>query len=290
MPTNREIYFSLIKESNPYLTRLVIKAILNEVNGFFDDTTLYKNFDVDCQNLDKLTSYINRIKGGEPYQYVLGYANFIDWNFYVNDDVLIPRQETEELVISTRLMIESIFGKESSIEIADVGTGSGCIAISMKRFFKSASIDAFDISEDALKVAKKNAKSLGQDISFFQGDWIEPILRSGKKYDVLISNPPYIKDHTTVDKQVLEHEPHLALFAEPTTKYYELIFKNAHKIMKERSIMAFEIGEDMERALIECIGDYFTYTNITFRVSKDMYKKTRFLYIMIDGDSNYEEA
>ena len=286
MPTNRQIYFDLLKENNKYLTRLVIKSLLNDANGFNDEISLYKHFDEECLEYDNLLRKIERVKNGEPFQYVLGYANFIDHNFYVDKNVLIPRQETEELVINVREMIKSLFSHKD-LTIVDIGTGSGAIAITLKRYFSKAHVIATDISKEALDVAIKNSESQNQSIEFLLGDMTKPLESLGIELDVLVSNPPYIESEKTIDEQVWKYEPHSALLANPSTHFYEDIFKSAEKIMKPNSLMAFEIGEDMEKPLLELIGKYFTFTNVTFKFSKDMYNKTRFLYIIMQEDTHY---
>jgi len=284
MPTNREIYFNLFKENNRYLNRNVIKSLLNDANHFYNDIELYKNFDVKCKNYEYFSSNVDRVRSGEPYQYVLGYANFIDSIYEVNSNVLIPRQETEELVIQTKTYIEKFF-KGQKVTIADVGTGSGCIPIALRRYFKDADIYASDISKEALAVAKRNGELHKSNITFFEGDMLAPYINNGIKLDVLVSNPPYIEDEITVDEQVLKYEPHLALFAKPNTKFYEIIFQNADKIMNPNCIMSFEIGEDMEETLSALVEHYFP--TAAYKVAKDMYKKTRFLYIIRREDMNY---
>lgn len=286
VPTNRQVYFDLFKLNNKYLTRLVIKALLNDANGFDDEISLYKHFDEECLHYDDVLKKVERVKNGEPYQYVLGYANFIDRYFYVNKNVLIPRQETEELVINTREIIKKVFPNRDLV-IADIGTGSGVIAVSLKRYFPKARVIATDIYKEALDVAIKNSESQKQSIEFLLGDMVQPLLSLGVELDVLISNPPYIFDEKRIDEQVYKFEPHRALLAKPATYFYEEIFKSAAKIMKPNSLMAFEIGEDMEKPLTELIQKYFTFTNATFTFSKDMYNKTRFLYIIMQEDSHY---
>lgn len=284
MPTNRTIYFELYSKNNKFLTRSVIKSLLNDANQFYSDIELYKNFDVDCKNYEYLCSNIARVEAGEPYQYVLGYANFIDRLFKVNSNVLIPRQETEELVVNIKKYIEKYF-KDKKITIGDVGTGSGCIPISLKRYFKNVDIYASDISKEALEVAKENSDLYKADITFFEGDMLQPYIDQNIKLDVLVSNPPYIESKKTVDEQVLKYEPHLALFANPSTKFYQIIFQNADKVMNPNCLMAFEIGEDMEEALSVLVERYFP--TAAYIVAKDMYKKTRFLYIIKKEDMNY---
>ena len=282
MPTNRELYFNLIKKNNKYLTRMVVKSLLNYVNGFNDEVSLYKYFDLDCPKHDELMNMVSRIENEEPYQYVLGEANFIDRMFYVNPSVLIPRQETEQLVINVKTMIESRFGKDAKINIADIGTGSGVIAITLKRYFPSSIVYGVDISPEALEISSKNAAKLGQNVEFLEGNMLEPLIEKGIKFDVIVSNPPYIEDESTIEESTYKHEPHLALLAKPSTKFYEEMIKNADKVLNENGLMAFEIGEDMEEPLIDVVYKYLPTANILF--SKDIYNKTRFLYIIDMGE------
>ena len=285
MPTNRELYFSLIKENNKYLNRNVITTVLCYTNSFDCNLTLYKNFDKECEHYDNFLSLTERIKNGEPYQYVIGKANFIDLQFNVNPSVLIPRQETEELVIGTKVMIDKMFGPYAKINIADVCTGSGVIGIYMKKFFKASTVYISDIDEECLHVAKSNSKLHNLSVIDLQGDLLSPFIEQGIKLDVLICNPPYIGDESTIDEQVWKYEPHKALLADPKTLFYERIFQDADKIMNKDSLLAFEIGEDMEEELSSMVEQYFP--NSAYKISKDIYGKVRFLYIMIKEDGKY---
>ena len=281
MPTNRELFFNLIKKNNKYLTRLVIKSLLNDANNFTNEMDLYKNFDLEVPNYEDLLKKIERVENGEPVQYVLGYANFIDKYFEVNPSVLIPRQETEQLVIDLKSLIQTRFGG-NSIQIADIGTGSGAIAISLKRYFDNAQVYATDIDQDAIDVAASNAGMLGYDVLFLRGNMLEPLIKHEIKVDVLVSNPPYIDGPNTIDEQVWKYEPHKALLASPCTFFYEEILKNIDKVLNPGGVIAFEIGEDMEEALTVIVKKYMPGSNFFF--SKDLYNKTRFLYIIEQGD------
>lgn len=285
MPTNREVYFSLLKENNRYLNRTVVTSLLCYTNSFDCNLTLYKNFDKECLNYDNFLSLIERIKNGEPYQYVIGKANFIDLKFNVNPSVLIPRQETEELVIGTKVMVDKMFGSFSKITIADVCTGSGVIGVYMKKFYPLSEVYASDIDEECLKVAKSNSELYNFKVNYFQGDLLEPLIKNNIKLDVLVCNPPYIGDESTIDEQVWKYEPHKALLASPKTLFYERIFQDAEKVMNNNALLAFEIGEDMEGKLSDLVEKYFP--NSAYKISKDMYGKYRFLYIMIKEDGNY---
>lgn len=284
MPTNRELYFQLLGKKNKYLTRLVVKELLNDVNGFSDGLSLYKHFDEECPNYEKLVENSKRVEDGEPFQYVLGYANFIDLLFEVNKNVLIPRQETEELVIHTKRYIEKYL-KDRELDIADVCTGSGAIGISLKKYFPKANVTLTDISKEALEVAKYNSEKLGFKVDILEGDMLSPLIEKGIKLDVLVCNPPYIENIKTIDEQVWKYEPHQALLASPKTKFYEEVFKNADKIMKAEFILAFEIGEDMEDELSIMVENYFP--DAMYTIAKDMYGKTRFLYIIRKEGMNY---
>ena len=285
MPTNREVYFSLIKENNKYMPRAVVNALLCHINNFDCNLTLYKNFDVECANYNELLKLIDRVRNGEPYQYVIGKANFIDLTFYVNPDVLIPRQETEELVVGTKRMVDKMFDSFPKLTIADVCTGSGVIGLYMKKMFPLCDVYLTDIDGKCLDVAKKNANKYGFKVNFLQGDLLEPLIENNLKLDVLVCNPPYIGDKSTIDEQVWKYEPHKALLANPKTAFYERIFKEADRIMNKNNIMAFEIGEDMEDELCVLVENYFP--NSAYKLSKDIYGKMRFLYIITKEDGNY---
>lgn len=280
MPTNRELFFQLLKKNNKYLTRLVIKSLLNDANEFMNEIDLYKNFDQEVKNYEDLMSKIERVENGEPFQYVLGYANFIDRYFEVNSNVLIPRQETEQLVIDLKALMEARF-KKTQFSVADIGTGSGAIAVSIKRFFPEATVYGTDIDQDCIDVAADNAGMHNQDVLFIRGNMLEPLIKHGITVDVIVSNPPYIDGPATIDEQVWKYEPHKALLASPNTLYYEEILKNADKVLNPNGMIAFEIGEDMEESLTQLVKKYMPGSNYYF--AKDLYNKLRFLYIVDQG-------
>lgn len=282
MPTNRQVYFELLKENNPRITRLIIKVLLNDVNGFSGFTTLYENFDKECKNYEDLKEKVQRIRGGEPFQYVLGYANFIDRDFYVNPSVLIPRQETEQLVVNTREIINRGFIENAPINIADICTGSGVIGITLKKYFPHTNVYMTDIDENCVEIAKKNAEKHNVDVHILKGNLLDPLKDKNILLDVLISNPPYIEDESEIDEQVYKYEPHLALLAKPAIKFYELIIKDAVNLVKKDGVIIFEIGENMEEALIDIASIYLPGASILF--SKDLYGKQRFMYIIRQGE------
>ena len=213
---------------------------------------------------------LNRLKTHEPIQYVLGKTTFMDLEFKVNSNVLIPRPETEELV---RLMLkEDLDGKE----ILDIGTGSGCIAISLAKNLPNAKVSALDISEDALKVARENAKLNNVDIDFINADIFD--YKSEKKYDVIVSNPPYVteSEKLLMKRNVLKYEPNSALFVDNDNPliYYEKILEFAKKQLNNDGKIYFELNENLKLQLIDLLKNY-SIKVIDF--ISDSYQKNRFL-------------
>ena len=249
--TYREKYFELKNLNNKYLTNNVIKTVLMYDGGFNDFFQLLGNFDKQIKNEKDLIEKIKRICDGEPYQYVLGYAYFVNSNYKVTPDVLIPRQETEQLAVSVMSMIVKLFGKDPKITICDIGTGSGILAIYLKEYFKNSVVIGTDISTKCLGIAGENAAKHGVFVDFREANMMDTI--SGP-IDVIVSNPPYILDEKTVSPETLKYEPHLALFANPTTKYYEEILSHLN-LMNDKYIIAFEIGEDLEERLTKILDD-----------------------------------
>ena len=184
-----------------------------------------------------LETAVKRLEMGEPVQYIVGNVDFYHSNFKITNDVLIPRFETEELVDKTIDYIKKYF--TGKLDIVDLGTGSGCIAISLKKEL-NFDLDAFDFSKRAFEVAKVNAGRYQVDFCFYEGDFLEPLT---KKYDVIISNPPYIDVEEEIMEIVKMNEPHLALYADNHgLACYEQILKGCKNYLKEKSMIAFEIG------------------------------------------------
>ena len=220
---------------------------------------------------NKLEENINRLENGEPVQYIVGNVDFYGLTFKVDKRVLIPRFETELLVEKTLNLIN-----DDNLDILDIGTGSGCIAITLKNKLEHSNVDAIDISKDALEVAKSNAQLNNVNINFINSDLFSNI---DKKYDVIISNPPYIAYDEEIDEIVKNNEPHLALYADNDgTYYYEEIFKNALNYLKNKYLMAFEIGYLQGAKLKELATKYFS--DALVKVEKDMSDKDRFLFII----------
>lgn len=215
---------------------------------------------------------IKRLNNGEPVQYIVGNVNFYGNLIEVNKHVLIPRFETEELVEKTLKLISH---KQRGLRIVDLGTGSGCIAITLKKALPNSIIDAVDISEQALQVARNNATLNNVEINFYLGDMLEPLK---DKYDVIISNPPYLDYNEPVMDIVKNNEPSKALFAKDNGLfYYEEILKNVSAYLNNDYIIAFEIGYQQGLSLLKLCQRYLPSAHVT--VEKDLQGKERFVFI-----------
>lgn len=222
-------------------------------------------------SINKFNDGIEEIIKGKPVQYVVGnvdfYGNIID----VNENVLIPRFETERLV---ELTIEKIKKMNKKVTILDIGTGSGCIAITLKKEIE-CEVDAIDISDEALKLAKENASKNDVKITFYKSNVLRNV---SKKFDVIISNPPYLSESDEVMEVVKNNEPHLALYAPNDGLYfYEEILKNCIYSIKDKFLIAFEIGYNQKEAITKLANMYLE--NIKVEAYQDYSGKDRYLFI-----------
>lgn len=254
------------KQDIYYLVEKVFSLSLEEI-------ILNENRIVDDELFQKLLSrYLN----GEPLYYLLNEAPFCGRLFYVDNSVLIPRNETEELVY---LVIDYI-RKEHIVEpkVIDIGTGSGCIAITLDLNLKDAKIDGVDISLDALKVAKYNQEKLNSKVNFFHSDCLNESLLNKSNYDIIVSNPPYIDRNNFVEESVLKYEPHIALFAENRgLAIYEKIFGQMPLVLNKHSAAFFEISPEQEKDLIILIKKYLP--DFQYKFVKDINDFVRFLIL-----------
>ena len=224
--------------------------------------------------LDKLSDYTNRLLKGEAVQYIIGNVDFYGYEFKVNSNTLIPRFETELLVEKSVNYINNFF--EDRVSILDIGTGSGCIAITLNKLLNSCDITGIDISSEALEVAKENNISNNTNVKFIESDIFSNV---SDKYDVIISNPPYISyGDTEVMDIVKNNEPHLALYAKDNGLYfYDKIIKDSSKYLNDKFIMAFEIGYKQRKDITKIVNKY--YKDINMSVEKDYSGRDRFVFI-----------
>ena len=211
-----------------------------------------------------------------PVQYALKNASFYGLDFYVNKNVLIPRPETEYLVEETSRLIKEKF-RDKKIKVIDIGTGSGVIAITLKKNNNNVDVFGTDIANKALKVAKKNSKLHKVKVNLKKTSFYNKV---NDKFDVLISNPPYIdKKSTTIEEKVKKYEPQLALFSEENgTYHYRKILENINEIIKKNHIIAFEIGENQTEVITSLARKYLPKDKIIVR--KDYNGFDRYIFIV----------
>lgn len=203
---------------------------------------------------NQFNAILSRLEKGEPVQYILGEAWFYDLKFEVNPAVLIPRQETEELV---HWIWQDYKTSSSPISILDIGTGSGCIPISLKKFLPKANVSACDISKEALQTAQKNAHLNKVEIDFFEANALANPTFPQSEYDVMVSNPPYVtkKEMEEMHSKVLQHEPHLALFVEDHDPliFYQSIAQLAQKYLSKNGSLYLEINQYLGQEMLNLL-------------------------------------
>ena len=223
---------------------------------------------------DNFEEALKRLEQGEPVQYIVGDVNFYGNTIKVNKNVLIPRRETEELVEKTIELLKGI----PNPRILDIGTGSGCIPITLKKQIPSSIIDAIDISKEALEIANDNKETNNVDINLFQSDIFSNVK---EKYDCIISNPPYISYDEEIMDIVKNNEPHLALYAPDNGLYfYKKIISDASNHLNKKGIIAFEIGETQSNEIINIAKKYFPTAKIISE--KDLQHLDRFIFILTE--------
>ncbi len=258
-PEEVESFFNILSEKYLGLSRIEI--------------ALHRENEVSREQAEKFKNALARLRDCEPVQYIVGETQFFELSFKVNEHTLIPRPETEELVD----WILSGTTANALIDVLDIGTGSGCIAIALAKNLPNAKISALDISGEALKIARKNAKINEVEIDFFQTD----ILRAktlDKKYDVIVSNPPYVREveKDLMSRNVVAHEPFSALFVsdEDPLLFYRVISNLSKEYLRPGGKIFFEINEYLAEeltALLRHLGFY------DILVQKDIFGKDRMI-------------
>ena len=232
------------------------------------------------EQFDRYWALIEEHKSGRPVQYIIGTEEFYGRTFHVNEGVLIPRPETEELIVETVSRMQRLFTNHSSLNLADIGTGSGAIAITMKLEKPDLHVTATDLSPEALEVAQMNGKDLQAHITFKQGDLTQPI--ANEKWDIVLSNPPYIghDEASTLSDTVLNYEPHSALFAEDEGLHlYKRLAQELPAIMNRPALIGLEIGYQQGLA----VQSYFqkSFPDSRVDIVKDINGKERMIFCEI---------
>ena len=271
----------IIQESKKYITEELsfeeIKWLLKDIFSLEDYELITRNNDIfDDEKFMTLLKKANDI----PVSYLLGYQDFYGYRYNVNKNVLIPRNETEELINYCLEYIKK--NNYKKIKILEIGTGSGCICITLNKELDKLNIDneitSCDISIDALKVARNNALILKSNINFIESDVFSNLINYD--YDLIISNPPYIEKNEFVSKRVLNNEPHIALFSDETgLEIYQKIFSQINKFINLKA-MFFEISPCIEQGLELLKNKYCSNFNSQYK--KDINGFIRFAIYLKD--------
>ena len=254
-------------------TKAIVRWLLDVRFGLsMADILCDKMKELSKEDQKALERMMQRLESGEPVQYISGVADFFGRSFHVAPGVLIPRPETAELceyVLSCR---------KTEGKILDIGTGSGCIAITLALEIPEAKVTAWDISDDALLIAQENAKALGADIAFEKRDILNTSLSTSQTWDVIVSNPPYIKpkERNGMEKNVLDYEPHLALFAPEQNPiiFYQRIGDYAWQSLNLGGQLFFELNP----LTADDVDSYLSNLGFSdIEIRQDQFGKQRFL-------------
>lgn len=274
-----EVYKDACKKlKNPEIDEISVRILLCHNNGLKSMSGFYIHKNENIRDLQAFSQQFQRFLNGEPVQYILNETEFLGREFYVDNRVLIPRQETEEVVTQAYLRALKKFG-DHVINVADVCCGSGVMGISLVKMLKVRYLFMSDISGDAVEVAKKNCAKHDVIGNFFVGNCCDELVKSGAKVDLFIANPPYILKKEDVAQSVLDYEPHLALFTDENLTVYKEIFEKLPKIKNKEMLCVFEIGYDLKDKLTELIKK--TLKNVSFGFVKDINGKERILILEI---------
>ena len=260
---------SIIKAKR--LIQYVLKKTASKIIFDMDDSVKK------CEETQYL-EYINQIIKGKPLQYITNEQEFMGFKFYVNENVLIPQPDTETLVERAIEIVKDAQSTTENIDVLDMCTGSGAIAVSIAKLCKNIKICALDISDDALEIAKKNAFENEANVEFFKSDMFENISQNAK-FDLIVSNPPYIKETviSTLSKDV-QNEPHIALSGgKDGLDFYRIIANNAYKYLKYQGKVLVEIGYDQAESVEELFEQTHQYDKI--RCIKDLSGNDRVIEI-----------
>lgn len=272
------------------------KQFLNKLPAFYDETERlnlfymtmefvlnYSKADVVLngnepfldENQQKIDEILKRLQDNEPIQYITQNANFFGYDFKVSPATLIPRPETEELV--EWVLSEMKKQPQKNWRVLDIGTGTGCIPITIKKEFPLAIVSAIDVSVEALKIAQENAANLQVDVTFIQQDILQT--DSLNTYDIIISNPPYVRnlEKAEINENVLQHEPHLALFVDDNDPliFYRKITQLAQKSLNENGMLFFEINQYLGSEMQQMVSEYFK----TIELKKDFIQNDRMMML-----------
>ncbi|MFP7341426.1 peptide chain release factor N(5)-glutamine methyltransferase [Bacillus safensis] len=282
MQNKERTIFEALKWASSLLTEAgrdqnAAELLLMHVLGWSRSELLARFHDALLEEQDQLFSkFVTQHKAGVPVQHLTGVEFFYGRPFEVNKHVLIPRPETEEVVLAALNLVGDVFPPDQPLKAVDVGTGSGAIAITLALEKKSLSVTATDISQEALAVAKRNQQALGADVHFLHGDLLEPVIAQGIKVDVFISNPPYIaaEEMDSLSEVVTKHEPVNALTdGRDGLWFYQRLVHDLPSVLSDQAVVVFEIGHTQGQDVTALLEQAFPKADVC--IVKDINGKDR---------------
>jgi release factor glutamine methyltransferase len=278
MPTIGEVYNSALKLAKEKdLLSADIRILIAFDEGLHEQIDVIYDRDKEMKNAALFEEQLALLEKGEPVEYIIKEARFLDRKLFVDSRVLIPRGETEELVADLTEKIGDYYDPRNYLVCADIGTGSGAIALAIKDAFPNWVLLASDVSKDALEVAKINFANAGAAIETLEGDALTPFIAKKINLDIIISNPPYILNKEDAQDSVRLYEPGSALWLDKSHSVYESIFRDAAKVKKGSLFMAFEISPDLVEWLTGLMKRYLKDYDCEF--VDDLNGMKRFLFV-----------
>lgn len=280
MPTIGEAFAKAYPEMKPYdIMAVDLRLLLMHDEGLAEQIDVITNKDKEMKNYPLFLEQLEELKTNKPVEYVIHEAQFLSRRLYVDENVLIPRSETEELVANLTERIDAFYDPRNYLVCADIGTGSGAIAMALRDAFPNWLLLASDNSKKALAVAQKNFQLANLNITTYLGDALEPYIKNRIALDILISNPPYILNKEDAQASVRNFEPASALWMDQSNSVYEKIFRDCSKVKKGSLYMAFEISPDLVSWLEGLMRKYLSDYKYTF--VEDLNKMKRFLFVYL---------
>ncbi|WNB92292.1 peptide chain release factor N(5)-glutamine methyltransferase [Bacillus sp. NEB1478] len=273
---------SFLAENNreAFAAELLVRHVLGGISR--TDMMMRMHDEITSHEMEQLQSAVEKHVEGEPVQYIIGKEDFYGRPFHVNKEVLIPRPETEELVEHTLMLLQEHFSEETEVKLADIGTGSGAISVTLALEDRRLDVFTVDIAKESIEVATKNADSLGADVTFILGDLLQPFIGQGAKLDVVVSNPPYIPDEeiAVLDTIVKDREPMRALSGgKDGYDFYRRFMKELPLVLKEKALVGFEVGAGQGSTVAEMLR--VTFPGADVYVKEDINGKDRMVFAII---------
>ena len=247
------------------------------------EVLLHKDDEMDEKKIQLFNAQFARLLNNEPVEYIVNECKFLECKLFVDNRVLIPRMETQEMLAILSERILDYYDPRNYLVAADIGTGSGCLAIALKSYFPNWLVNASDISEKALEVAKINVDRHNTRVKLLQGDALTPYIEEKMKLDVIVCNPPYIASRERVQSSVKDFEPETAPYLDKENSVYEKVFRDIGKVKKGSILLCFEIDDDIVSFLNGLIDRYIKpIYKAKIDNIKDMNGFDRFLFIYLE--------